>query len=437
MSRVSASPGESDPLLEFLSEAQLCAIERDDTLNTSVGIGQTADLQAFTSECDPGTEPHVNFVTKHHEASGAGEIDPVLVFPSERSEGCSEPDDRAKVPAGFALNAEPSSMFVIERRLEPCRLSKVPAASTRTLSAGAGQCQAAASGIVSFVRLLRERGGVVTATVWRGGRGAIIAGAQSVSKGRHACSLARMSAEQRCRAWCSGAWLRAKRLQERSLSRLPTVASACRRIALAGGRFTLRLCRVGTVVPFGILLFLLTRWPPNVAMLTGNVTSVLVEPPLPPVKASAPIPPPEPLPAKTSLTVPVEQTTATRSIGEVRSTALTVAFPLPVVSARAVTMSGPRGVETKVPSRSPRPMPPPATVSPFLGSLAVNSSPEGAQVFVNGVSVGTTPLLLQDLPVGSRAVRVEREGHERWSSTVRIIADERTVVTVELQPKGG
>jgi len=82
-------------------------------------------------------------------------------------------------------------------------------------------------------------------------------------------------------------------------------------------------------------------------------------------------------------------------------------------------------------------MPPPATVSPFLGSLAVNSSPEGAQVFINGVSVGTTPLLLQDLPVGSRAVRVEREGHERWSSTVRIIADERTVVMVELQPKGG
>jgi hypothetical protein len=73
-------------------------------------------------------------------------------------------------------------------------------------------------------------------------------------------------------------------------------------------------------------------------------------------------------------------------------------------------------------------------MAPYRGSLAVSSSPGGAQVFINGVSVGATPLLLEDLPVGSRAVRVELEGHERWSSDVRVVANERTGVMAELRP---
>jgi hypothetical protein len=70
----------------------------------------------------------------------------------------------------------------------------------------------------------------------------------------------------------------------------------------------------------------------------------------------------------------------------------------------------------------------------FRGSLAVSSLPEGAQVFVNGVARGATPLLLQDLPVGSRVVRVELQGHERWTSAVRIVANRRAVAMAELRP---
>ena len=55
-------------------------------------------------------------------------------------------------------------------------------------------------------------------------------------------------------------------------------------------------------------------------------------------------------------------------------------------------------------------------------------------MFLNGDLVGVTPLLLFDLPVGSGVVRVEREGHERWSAAVRIVADERTVTVAELRP---
>ena len=78
------------------------------------------------------------------------------------------------------------------------------------------------------------------------------------------------------------------------------------------------------------------------------------------------------------------------------------------------------------------PLSPPA--STYGGSLAVSSSPPGAQVFVNGAQVGVTPLLLSNLAAGSRVVRLELAGHERWSSAVRIIASEETKVDARLRP---
>jgi hypothetical protein len=92
-----------------------------------------------------------------------------------------------------------------------------------------------------------------------------------------------------------------------------------------------------------------------------------------------------------------------------------------------------RGV-ADLPSSTPTAAPQSTAVSGFSGSLAVSSSPEGATVFVNGVAVGATPLVLHDVAVGSRAVRLELPGHERWSSAVRIIASEETRVIVQLRP---
>jgi len=57
-------------------------------------------------------------------------------------------------------------------------------------------------------------------------------------------------------------------------------------------------------------------------------------------------------------------------------------------------------------------------------------------VYVNGAAVGVTPLVLQDVPVGSRAVRVDLAGYERWSSVLQIVANERTVATATLRPSG-
>jgi hypothetical protein len=60
------------------------------------------------------------------------------------------------------------------------------------------------------------------------------------------------------------------------------------------------------------------------------------------------------------------------------------------------------------------------------------SEPLGAQVFVNGQQVGSTPLVLNDLSVGSRAVRLEAQGYQSWSAAVRVVANEQTRVTVHL-----
>jgi hypothetical protein len=70
----------------------------------------------------------------------------------------------------------------------------------------------------------------------------------------------------------------------------------------------------------------------------------------------------------------------------------------------------------------------------YRGSLEVQSSPSGAQVFLGGKPVGTTPLVLNDLPVGSRVLRLEMDGYERWSSAVQISVEEQAMATATLRP---
>jgi PEGA domain-containing protein len=72
------------------------------------------------------------------------------------------------------------------------------------------------------------------------------------------------------------------------------------------------------------------------------------------------------------------------------------------------------------------------TDAQYRGVLAVSSVPQGAEVVLNGTLLGTTPLVVEDLPVGSRAVVVRRDGYRPWSSSIRVVANQRTVVTANL-----
>jgi hypothetical protein len=74
------------------------------------------------------------------------------------------------------------------------------------------------------------------------------------------------------------------------------------------------------------------------------------------------------------------------------------------------------------------------TKRPFVGSLQIDSTPQGARVFIDRQEAGATPLVVSDLSAGSHAVRVEADDHLPWSSAIRVIADQRTRVHTTLAP---
>lgn len=66
------------------------------------------------------------------------------------------------------------------------------------------------------------------------------------------------------------------------------------------------------------------------------------------------------------------------------------------------------------------------------GSLQVTSRPSGAKVFVDDSLIGTTPLLLSNVQVGSRHLRIEMAGFKAWTSSVQIEPGARSRVTADL-----
>ena len=70
---------------------------------------------------------------------------------------------------------------------------------------------------------------------------------------------------------------------------------------------------------------------------------------------------------------------------------------------------------------------------PSAGPLQVESRPPGASVFLDGKLVGTTPVSLPVVTAGDHAIRLERDGYLRWSSSVRIVATEQNRVTASLE----
>ena len=107
--------------------------------------------------------------------------------------------------------------------------------------------------------------------------------------------------------------------------------------------------------------------------------------------------------------------------------------PVPVPAAAAPKTAEPApALSNETAPRSPRP-----SVSGYRGGLALTSTPAGAQVVLNGKVVGETPVVLNDLPVGSRAIVVRRDGYSPWSASVRVVANQRTTVRATLRPQSG
>ena len=75
-----------------------------------------------------------------------------------------------------------------------------------------------------------------------------------------------------------------------------------------------------------------------------------------------------------------------------------------------------------------------ATTTPLVleGSLVVESNPAGADVFIDGARVGTTPIVLPNQREGTRAVRVEAKGHEPWTTAVQIVTGREVSLRADL-----
>jgi hypothetical protein len=84
-----------------------------------------------------------------------------------------------------------------------------------------------------------------------------------------------------------------------------------------------------------------------------------------------------------------------------------------------------------------RPAAAPTQKESFVGSLYIDSMPQGARVLIDREPAGVTPLLVRDLRAGSHAVRVDADGHISWSSAIRVIADRETRVHTTLAPLDG
>ena len=114
----------------------------------------------------------------------------------------------------------------------------------------------------------------------------------------------------------------------------------------------------------------------------------------------------------------------------------------PVAQVHTVALSVPASAEVQPHRLTPQasaapPRSPSAGPTPFRGSLIVSSRPSGAYVSLNGSRAGTTPLVLKNQRVGSRAVRIELDGYEAWTSAVQVVTNTSTNVRADLKPMRG
>ena len=69
----------------------------------------------------------------------------------------------------------------------------------------------------------------------------------------------------------------------------------------------------------------------------------------------------------------------------------------------------------------------------YTGSIFVDSRPRGARVFVDGRAVGTTPIGVPEVAIGSHVVRLELADHRSWSAVTRVSAGRQERVTGSLE----
>lgn len=174
------------------------------------------------------------------------------------------------------------------------------------------------------------------------------------------------------------------------------------------------------------------RWLKAVALALLVVANAILWRPLPGSPKPDPVQPP------TGLVQPIDEGPAP-PISETRAQSIaTPAVPFVAIAAPLAPLAP---VATALVADPP---PPPKRVAgvdaaqpakprEFLGTLAVQTDPPGAAVFVNRQPAGETPLRLPAMRAGSHLLWIERDGYRRWTRVVTVPADQVTNVTARLE----
>lgn len=72
-------------------------------------------------------------------------------------------------------------------------------------------------------------------------------------------------------------------------------------------------------------------------------------------------------------------------------------------------------------------------VSTFATTI-ISSEPTGANVFINGSSVGVTPCSLDNIPEGNATVKILLDGYEEFSETISLVAGQEHAINANLTP---
>ncbi|NYT07335.1 MAG: PEGA domain-containing protein, partial [Methanomicrobiales archaeon] len=76
----------------------------------------------------------------------------------------------------------------------------------------------------------------------------------------------------------------------------------------------------------------------------------------------------------------------------------------------------------------------PPTPVPGTGILAVTSSPAGAQVYLDNVYIGITPITLSSVAGGTHQLLIREQGYADWQATVQVADGQTTPVDATLVP---
>jgi hypothetical protein len=75
-----------------------------------------------------------------------------------------------------------------------------------------------------------------------------------------------------------------------------------------------------------------------------------------------------------------------------------------------------------------------ATLAPLTGTLAINTSPAGARLTVDGADTGLSPVTLSNLTMGDHIINATKDGYIPAEQQVSVIANQTLTTDIVLQP---